>query len=365
MNYINEDNFKNIAPEKLLDSKRYAEVEDMVVSIMAAQDADYARDFALAFNEKLQNIAKQIDVVLLTRYLKLLKALQLSGLRAMSDLEKEDFFKERVLDLFALDFVNVKGEVETIFKAYFDSPEIIEEWRKLFLGAFEKNIEKMGSKPIQIFVGGAEKLVPQNMQNWISDYNASQHVDPKMQKRSGFDLVNYLDHSKNVGLLAKEERAKLQKILQFYDWLRFDPLHYDFSLPGQTPEKDELVNVQKIEDVISPELVAALQKMRDGRALAEQSGQYMNIQKFRLPESPVQKSTANNSASQNVRPIQKPFAQPPAVPSVRPPVAPPTIKKLEEPRTLMDIKADIENKKRKAQEEIDRKLDELKRKVGK
>ena len=354
MNFINEDNFKNLDPAKLLEAKRYPEVEDMVVSVMAGQDPDYARDFALLLNSKLAKISAQLSQELLNKYLALLKALQLSGLRAMEDGDKEVFFKEKILDVFQLGFVDVRAELETDFKAYFESPMIIEDWRKLFLSALEKNSQKLGAKPIQVLVAGADKMVPQTLQNWLSDYNSNQHVDPKLQKRSGFDQVNYIDHSKNAAGLTKEERLVLQKVLQFYDWLRFDPLRYDFSLPGQPKEEDEMVDVEKSEDIFSPELVAALEKMRQQGGQA-QPVPYMNRQNFQLPQAAVRSQVSSPAVQRPAEKIQPVLPKtPPTIPQ-KPAAAP----------TLMDIKTDIENKRRKAQEEIDRKLEELKRKVQK
>lgn len=354
MNFINEDNFKNLDPAKLLEAKCYPEVEDMVVSVMAGQDPDYARDFALLLNSKLDKISVQLSQELLNKYLHLLKALQLSGLRAMGDEEKEIFFREKILDVFRLDFVDVRAEVETDFKAYFESPIIIEDWRKLFLSALEKNSQKLGTKPIQVLMAGADKMVAPTLQNWLSDYNSNQHVDPKLQKRTGFDQVNYIDHSKNVANLTKEERFVLQKVLQFYDWLKFDPLRYDFSLPGQPKEEEEMVNVEKSEDIFSPELVSALEKMRQ-QSEQKQSVPYINRQNFQLSQTTGQVQILTPAVQKPTNKIQPTLSETPSIISQKSAAAP----------SLMDIKTEIENKRRKAQEEIDKKLEELKRKIQK
>ncbi len=356
--HINENNLKLIDSAMLLDPNRYQEVEDAVLRVGGSRSPTFALETASFLSEKIDSVLSQMDKGLSEKYFLLLKLLRLYGIRAFNDAEKEQVFREFILELFRSGLVEVLDEVELVFKAYFDAKDIREHYRTMFASGIEKNTEILGQQNIKVFISGEEKLVRPTLQNWLLDYNGNSHVDAETKRRSAFEQTNYMLHSENVKNLSKADRELLLRVIQFYDWLKFDPLNFDFTLPGQKRRQEKVDDIDTPTKLIPDELKSMLEKMRSQQEQAFKSANGLN---YMSGQSGVM------GEPQAVKPkpvppqVQKPVVAPPA----RPPILPPLNKKPEEPRTLMDIKADIENKRRKAQEEIDRKLEELRRKVQK
>ena len=284
---IVEENFINIDPQILLDPKWYQDIEDMIISVDSAETADYSKEYAIILADKLFSLGESLNPDLLSNYLKLLKVLRLGALLTNSDNEKEKFFREQILELFEIDFVDVKSKIDFIFRSYYDAPEIIEDLRKHFLLGLEKNKETLGRENIKVTISGVDKLVNPTLQNWLVDYNSIAHIDLQIRKRSGYEQVNYLTHSPNALRLNKEDRDTLLKILQFYDWLRFDPLRYNFLLPGQPSWEDKVIDIAKPQQLIPEELVSlvdALRLERQKTSPSQSSSPYAKAEKFRLPE---------------------------------------------------------------------------------
>jgi len=214
---IVEENFKNIDPQLLLDPKWYPDIEGMILSVDAAETPDYSKQYAIVLADKLAKIGNKMPSDIADKYFRLLKVLRLGSLLSVSDNEKEKFFRELILDTFGLDFVNVKNKIDFVFRSYFDAKEIVEDLRSLFLRGIEKNIELLGNNNIVATVAGEDKLVRPTLQNWLTDYNGSAHINPEIKKRGGYEQVNYITNSRNTKGLNKTDRDVLLKILQFYD----------------------------------------------------------------------------------------------------------------------------------------------------
>ena len=365
INHITEENFVNVSPAMLLDPKWYPEVEDVVLNVDAADTGDYAKEYGGMLASKLAEAGARMPEELKGKYFTLLKILRLSALEATPDIEKEKFFNELILAVFQTDLVDPKSKLDTFFRGFYNDPQAIEHYRGLFLRALEKNQEVLGAQNLQVDTGADTKTLRPTLANWVTDYNYSTHLSSDTHRRGGFEQTNYFLHSPNTKNLDKAGKDALLKFLQFYDWLRFDPLKYDFSLPGQEPWEDETVEFAKPEKVLPEDLAELIEKLRAAPSDTTKDIQGLNymVGKSGVMSEPVQpqKPVANISkpaAALPPRAANNPVVNPP-------PKMPPLVPKGPAPRSLMDIKADIENKKRKAQEEIDKKLDELKRKVQK
>lgn len=262
---IFEDNLKTIDPLLLLDLKAYQNVEDVVLSIVAGGSSDEAVNFAMILADKLLAIEGNLPKELSTKYLRLLKILKLLSLRTLDEKQQEVFFKEQILDTFKTDIIDAKEWVEKIFISYFDGGDQNENLRALYLKAIEKNQEILGLDNIKVIINGEEKLVNPTIQNWLFDYNSSSHVSKDLNRRGGYEQVNFVTGSLNARKLDKENRDLLLKIVQFYDWLRFDPLQYDFRLPGQTVSNEEYINIESPQSLIPDDLIVSVEKLRDNR----------------------------------------------------------------------------------------------------
>ena len=368
ISHITEENFAEVDPNLLLDPKWYSEVEAMVLSIDAADTADYAKIFAVMLGDKLAQVGVRMSSDLKEKYFVLLKTLRLCALESTPDPEKETFFSELILDTFKLEFVNIRGKVENLFRGFYDDSQTIEHYRSLFVKALEKNQESLGGQNLLVDNGSETRTLKPSLGNWLTDYNFSSHLSADTHRRGSFEQTNYFLHSENVKKLTKEDRDVLLRLLQFYDWLRFEPFKFDFRLPDQEPWDEETFDFTKPEKVIPVDLVDLIEKLRaapEGNTTSVQGLNYMSKQNGVMKEPESTKPAPSLRPVESQRPTFSKMQKPPVSSPARPAVASPLIKRSAEPRTLMDIKADIENKKRKAQEEIDRKLEELKRKVQK
>lgn len=301
---ITEDNFKNIPAAMLVDSTWYTQVESLVREVGVSYSDPYAEEIGKILEQKITEIGKQMDAELFTKYIRLIKVLVFYSLRTMFDQEKELFFKEQLLDMFWLDFVDVKDRIDYILRAYYDAKDIQENFRKLFISGIEKNTQFLGFQNIGIMVSGEDRVVVPTIQNWLIDYNTSFHISSQTKSRGGFEHISYITRSPNALRLNKEQREVLLKVVEFYDWLKFDPLNYEVLLPGEKPVEGEAVDFKNPEKYLSDEVVNELKKFLDERGQTTREGMsYLSRQKFELPEEVLRP----------VQPVQK--VQPPAVPT--------------------------------------------------
>lgn len=255
---ITEENFRLVDPKLLLEQRRYIEIEDMVVGIDAAADPYLARDVAIELYDKLDVIGDRVDRNLLNQYSRLLKALRLYSLRTVNDEEKEKFFREQILDLFTLDFVDVQYWIDLMFRAYYRAPDLTEQIKSAIIKGLENNVQRVGKNQI-LLAGKIDQKFASTVQNWIKDYNVSTKINFEKKTRSSLEQVTYFNQSANVKTLKPEEKKVLMSVLKLYDWIRFNNFKYDFSLPGQPKEEDVILPGEKHE-LLDPEIVNLINK---------------------------------------------------------------------------------------------------------
>ncbi len=118
-------------------------------------------------------------------------------------------------------------------------------WIKNCAKSLEKNSELLGRVNITLILSGEEKKVEQTIKNWLIDYNSSEHPNLEIQKRGGYEQINYINHSQNVRILSKEEKDVLMVILKFYDWLKFENQEKGFQ--NDSEQNLPYLNKQKFE----------------------------------------------------------------------------------------------------------------------
>jgi hypothetical protein len=255
---VTEENFIALDPKILLDTKQYQDVEDMVFSIAATNSSDYAQKYSQSLADKLASLAESMDKILMSKYLRLLRTLQLCALLNVKDSDKEQFFREQITDVFYLNGFNVHDCVEELFKTYFKSQDIIQSMRKLVLTGLESNNERIGQSRISIG-GQASQIVNPTVQNWIKDYNISTKINFEKKSRSSLEQVTYFNQSANIRTLKPEEKTVLMAVFKLYDWVRFNNFNYDFSVPGQKKEEDVMLPEEK-HDLLDPEIIDLINK---------------------------------------------------------------------------------------------------------
>ncbi len=277
---IFEENFKGIDPKLLLEPENYLDVEDMVLSIGAAHSSDYAKECVLVLADKLSIIGDKLSQDLAVKYIRLLKVLRLYSLQSVKDSEKQKFFEDQIVDVFKFEEVDVQERVNMLFMSFMDARDIIENLRKTFLLGFEKNEEIIGEKNINIYKGEQKKLAKPSLKNWLIDYNSNTHIDFATNKRSGYQQVTFLTRSSNVTALNKKGKDLLVKLIQFYDWLKFDPLIYNFRLPGQPKRRERFAYFDEPRKDIPEELLALIEERRSKSLQKEETRIKSFVHKF-------------------------------------------------------------------------------------
>ncbi|MBI5530271.1 MAG: hypothetical protein HY918_02100 [Candidatus Doudnabacteria bacterium] len=282
---ITEENFSQIDSQELLNPARYVEVENLVLAV-GWEGYPQAVNLASILVDRLSVVAEKMPKELFAKYLFLLRVLKLFGLRALTDKEKQKFFSEGILDVFKSDLVNVHEQVDYTLKAYAYAPDILKSLRDSLITGLEKNSEILGKKNIKVTFNGEDRLVNPMVQNWLADYNSLFHTSSQIKKRGGYEQINYITGSSNARLLEKQDSAVLLKLIQFYDWLKFDPLLYNFREQGSPLWEEEIINVEKPEKFIPDDLASIIENIRSSDSSNGNGPEksYISTEKLELPE---------------------------------------------------------------------------------
>ena len=213
------------------------------------------------------------------------------------------------------------------------------------LQALEASVMLLGKDKIMI----AGRVYEPTVGNWIKDYLSS---PSQAAQRTNIDEIKYFNQSPNTRKLAERDKQELVEIMRMYDLLKNSVVSATNLPVTEDIEKAfEGFNLYKILPGLDYEEYEREKQNSASPGLSAENSPspYINNQRFRPVSSPDLKL-----------PVSKP-----APVAVREPVSTPPVLPVRQVASLTDIKAEIESKKRKAQEEIDRKLEELKRKVQK
>jgi hypothetical protein len=129
--------------------------------------------------------------------------------------------------------VDVVSNLEDYLKYDEEGLGVDKNSRRGLIYSLETNQEKLGQQQLILDSGRAQPTV----QNWLKSYNNSQHLT---SDRSKFSQINYLNTSADVRVLGGDEKAVLGKILEMYDKLLFPPPGPEV-VPDNSPEAQQLV----------------------------------------------------------------------------------------------------------------------------
>lgn len=203
----------------------------------------------------------------------------------------------------------------------YNMPPLMEK-RKEFIYSLENNTERLGGSEITEPGGNS---MAQTLKNWLQLYNQSV---PLVTTRGRFEQVKFFQNNENIKKLDPAEKTVLESLIQFYDWLLFpSPGPRIIGGPESNDKKTPYTSIFK-GTMPSPATAKPVSK----------------------PLLPKQSLSGSDHAGGSEIDVSAKRA--PLIPLGRP-----------APRSLADIQADIESKKQKAQVEIDKKLEELKRKI--
>lgn len=205
-------------------------------------------DGALVFSQKLEKIlslltpkdANEQSIVKILNYW--LLRLKIFCFRVLSDQDKNELFKKYIVNIF-------KNEIDFRAAVYkyidiFSSGDFIEDITKGFVSAVT------GS---QVILGRADGNFKPTVANWIKEYQTilrSFGNNIKLQP-GAFHIVKFLDTNQYAKMLKPTEQDVFRDFLDFYNWLLM-PVVYDDKKPPSsymTQEKSILPSEIKAKQV--------------------------------------------------------------------------------------------------------------------
>ncbi len=212
------DQVIKLTPHDLLDSESYGRIGQKVLDIERASlysDAVKLSAFLQNFLDKNLPL-EQRYTDLFSRYRKLILWLKGIALPFIENQDLETIFSSNLLALFNLD-IDVREKLRILFKGWWD-PFLRGEKRGILLRAMGRNMEKIGKYTMQVEQG---RSVSSTVSSVIADYNRLSRPD---EQRGNIEEMYYLSHSANIRQFSKEDREKVLKILQVYNFVRYPPV---------------------------------------------------------------------------------------------------------------------------------------------
>lgn len=291
---------------------------------------------------RLLKESKQQRPDLSVKYQPLIDLLKFVSLAIRKDLEIIRLFEQGLLAALQAG-IDVKDKIQSRLTVYgYYEPDDAQFVRNLIY-ALEHNEEVLGTQPLQI-IEENRKLAP-NLGNWLKDYNA------KSKGRSGsVGRAAYMSQSANARRLVAREQKVLLNVLELYDFLR--------DISNRLFAAGKALGMAKVENIRLPEALFAGGSGKGGDANKPTLPRPAMEEKIASDE--VLKSTLNGPGDRIFAPQAKPIAVPEK--AITPPSPFPYPGEGTRPvEDIRQIRQEIEKKKEEAQVEIDKKLDNLKK----
>lgn len=369
---------ESMSTEQLLQRDNFEAIKDKAYSIIDSKDLDAALDYARRLEEKLSifhPVSEQDSYFYyILRYWAL--RLRLCAITSMRPQERVQLFKKNILEIIQND-LNIK---QTLFGYinFFGSSDTITEETKTFMQAMGANQEVLGENQKAFETSGFLPTVA----NWLKEYQGMARIQSIGAKMDGgaFRILKFFDSNPNIKLLSEDEKDNLKSLLGLYNWLAAPIVQQPkvpagpkyiqsqrFQLPPEvlnnqpqdlTPPAAALA--KPLPPVVSP---PALKKLDISQIL--EHGQDDRPKAAPLINKPVPQNFSSTSTARPASDIL-PSAGLPQEPKTNPvsQAAKSALPPLGSGRNLDQIRQEIEEKKRLAQEEIEKKLDQLRNKSG-
>ncbi len=223
---ITWENLHYIKPEWLKDEHILYELKLFVLDVSDSNDAaDAGRCFTILHDllRKAPNLAREHPDIF-REYLRLLAVLKASLLVTMPDDDIHTFLRENLLLTLEVQDLEVRDKINDLLTLYLGFPDGQANFAKELLRVIEKNDEYLGT--VWLKLKGREHPERPVVANWLIDYNQFSVSLSKpglgITKRGGTERATYATQSENVRQLTADEKAILLRLLELYDWLRFE-----------------------------------------------------------------------------------------------------------------------------------------------
>jgi hypothetical protein len=314
-------NVDRLQPWDLFEPANFTSIKHLAYKLIDSLDFDGAVEFGKKLEAKLEQIEpddkKEAYLKEILNYWVL--RLKLFGLSNLTTQEADDLFKKHLLQILTNNFDVRKALLKSI--DVFDTGQVVKDQVRIYLDALRNNQEILGSN---------EQLLKTNnfkptLSFWIKEYQTILGTMRNAKSEPGtFHILKFLDTNQNTKLLNDDEKEILISLLDLYNWL-LAPVIYADSSGQQEEQTSPYITQQRFMlprgEVGGPE--RSLPKAKSAPPLAER-----DLPKPKLPPA-------------NLKNPLSPFAKPPPDAIRMPPP--------------------ITDPKKKLEMEIDRRLEELKK----
>ncbi len=335
-----------------------SEVREVIEDDDVAEALRVRKALKMVLDKRESELAANPEVA--AKYQELLMELQFQLFANTKDSESLALIQEHLVDALSIPELDIMEKIRRkIFYIEIEEEQI--SFMIKLMDALKKNMQQFGPKPLNI----NGKQYPATIQNWILDYDA---FPTKNSKRANIDTLNYMSKSPNPGILTKDQREDLIKILEIFDSLKNRIAEYNSSpISGNIEEAFKGFNLA----YLMPGVVLDESEVKKLPIdIPNDTTRVSEKVSIAIPTEVAQKRVKPIVPLVNLQPEVKPLniqdvlrqgGGLAATPVVRPPEKKPA------PVPLVDVSAQAEmaqQKEKAREEEINRKLEELKKKIG-
>lgn len=224
---ITWENFQQLKPDWLASDDLAYELKLFVMDVCDSKDIADMGFVLIRLSDLVRSATKLAEnrPDLLREYLRLAAVLKASMLCGLIDSEAELFFKENLLLALEVSDFDLIDPIKELFSLAKGFPDRIEDQRQRFIHQIDENLEFLGTETMEM--GGFEGERSPSVRNWIKDYIQFSSIyslpsSTGLSKRGALERAAYMIQSKNVKKLSNDERSILLRLLELYDWLRFE-----------------------------------------------------------------------------------------------------------------------------------------------
>ncbi|MFH2136036.1 MAG: hypothetical protein ABII19_00145 [Patescibacteria group bacterium] len=212
------EDFMALPPERLVSRETLEQVKALVFELQEDKEVGEAVDILRRLLEMLEKLPtlKDDEPELAKEYDDLVVRLKYFVFTTLPDEDAESLLRKNLrFGITSGDF-DIKEKI--VDRLYFYADDALGgERRKKMLNAMRENEEKIGGEKLVLRSGGTEEPT---IKNWLRDYEL---FFEKPGRRGAVEEATFVNQDKNVQNLSGADKDFLLKLLNFYDYLMFQP----------------------------------------------------------------------------------------------------------------------------------------------
>ncbi len=340
MRYKINNILKDIEPSKVFELEIFTKIKYEAAALIDNQEKDGAAEYARYLVNVLENVEprnnKQFEIYnVLFFWLYRLKIFAFSSLSLQEQL---DIFKHEIVQIFLLKLDLVETVSESL--KILSGSDFLEKRTKDYMLALIDSDATLGNFKEGNFNG--------QVKSWLAEYRQSMAKKGSgMSDFGAFHILNFFNSSKYTKGLKEGEKEVLKSVFELFNWLN-EPIIYA-QQRSVSSAKSSYVTAERF---VIPEENEPKENIEVTETILEPPVKKLDIQEVLNRGSGIKMSNPNaETTNESLKSSPAPSAQ--AKVEAK--------QEVENLDSLSAITKQIEEKKRIAQEEINKKLEELKR----